>query len=562
MAEVSTLNGYKIKDKKAIRYYDTVADMIADTTLKSGMHCKTKGYYLINDGGASEYHITSVESETEYQEALNNNLYANLIVKDYIIPEMFGAKGDGVTDDTLSIQNAIDKANYYKAPIHFFNKTYLISNIKITHRQSIVYGNNATLKSIDNNNNDNLFELYNDGAIYTIIYDLNLDGNKENNVNTINGLYVYRSTFADVQSKINNVHIYNFTGYGIYVTGGHSYSTIREIKFDKVISRGNKIGLYANSMTDSYILNSTFADNTEYGIYLDVTGSIKITNTKSYFNGKGINTDIDQSRIPEGGSSDDYKNHGNGIYLNNCTGTSITACEIQDNAGDGIYCNGGTLFNFSNISCDCNGLIWDDSFNILTYASQGINQYFYGIYFNNSLYINVTGYFNNYRYNESGIIQKSSIYLKGENSNISIISRLQSTPIEYENINVKKTNIFINGESLKLPLALTNVTLDTGYTLTNNDWNSSYIYAKNNTIYFKLCIKNDSYIPTTQTTIGTVNSLFRPLMNYIQNAITSTAYEDMPDGTGSVVIDKNGNIKVKSDLANAKIINIQGSYLI
>ena len=71
MAEISTLNGYKIKDKKAIRYYNTVADMVTDTTLKNGMYAVTKGYYAINDNGGSEYHITNIASQTDYQETLN-----------------------------------------------------------------------------------------------------------------------------------------------------------------------------------------------------------------------------------------------------------------------------------------------------------------------------------------------------------------------------------------------------------------------------------------------------------------------------------------------------------
>lgn len=125
--EVSIINGYDVKDKKAIRTYDTVALMKADTTLKEGQHIKTRGYYEVNDGGHGEYIIKS--NSTNYYETLNSGLKAELIIENVINVKQFGAKGDGETDDTLVLKNMFDKCRASNITSIYFPKgIYLVSD--------------------------------------------------------------------------------------------------------------------------------------------------------------------------------------------------------------------------------------------------------------------------------------------------------------------------------------------------------------------------------------------------------------------------------------------------
>lgn len=66
-----------------------------------------------------------------------------ILNKGYVTPEMYGAKGDGVTDDTAALQACLDEAD-----IVFLNGTYLISDtLVIRSYQTIVGSRKGTIKA-------------------------------------------------------------------------------------------------------------------------------------------------------------------------------------------------------------------------------------------------------------------------------------------------------------------------------------------------------------------------------------------------------------------------------
>lgn len=88
--------------------FDTVADMQSATNLIAGSDAQTLGYYSVDDGGKSLYHITdSGTADGGKVIALSGGLYAHLLVKDSVYVEQFGAKGDGSTDDQAAINKAM-----------------------------------------------------------------------------------------------------------------------------------------------------------------------------------------------------------------------------------------------------------------------------------------------------------------------------------------------------------------------------------------------------------------------------------------------------------------------
>ena len=95
---------------KSIKYYDCVADMKADTTLNGGGAARTLGYYEPGDGGGAIYNI--VEDNTLVDDGgsvhdLDNGLKAKLVIENEVNVKQFGAYGDNIHDDIISIRKAV-----------------------------------------------------------------------------------------------------------------------------------------------------------------------------------------------------------------------------------------------------------------------------------------------------------------------------------------------------------------------------------------------------------------------------------------------------------------------
>lgn len=142
-------------------YFNSVAEMKA-YDLKVGDMAITLGYYSANDGGGAEYLVRNRTNDDVEDNGsihfINNNLVACLITNHYY-PEIFGCKGDGLTNDTtcfLNLINFLYSHSRYNRIIELLpDKIYLLSEpIPINHSLTIKgksKNSNSTIKNITTN---------------------------------------------------------------------------------------------------------------------------------------------------------------------------------------------------------------------------------------------------------------------------------------------------------------------------------------------------------------------------------------------------------------------------
>ena len=149
MAEDGTLEEIisQYVNLKSILAYNSVAEMKQATNLIDGSFVETYGFYSANDGGNAKYKIREITNQDIVDEMTiialqDTNLIAELINPTNI--KQFGAKGDGITDDTLSIQKALTFEKMMLVP----KGEYIISDTLIMSAGSYLRGETATKSKI------------------------------------------------------------------------------------------------------------------------------------------------------------------------------------------------------------------------------------------------------------------------------------------------------------------------------------------------------------------------------------------------------------------------------
>ena len=370
--DVDEEGSIKTQLSKTTKYYDSVADMKADTQLTGGAAAVTLGYYKPNDGGGALYQI--IDSTDEDYESLvddggsahdlKNNLKAKLIVKDSINVKQFGAYGDGEHDDDAAIQNAIN--NIYNKEI---NRVYIPSGIYNIKNQ-IILPNYVKISTLDGRVIFNCYVEDKANFILTSTRETNLSLNypisyyKSAWIDGSNGgfSFIYKGTFTNnsiaiqigEENSVGGSQFFN--GWkdfcDIYINGFYIgiYFYMKDLflnTFKNLIFSNNIIGLYfsnqvSNSGEKILFENSIFGDG----------GKVAEVNTSD------LELIFDNSSFDFMEMGIDIKAWGPIIKLSNCHFEGIGYTNTYSEKGDNpclIY-NSTTSSGQARVfidSCDC-----------------------------------------------------------------------------------------------------------------------------------------------------------------------------------------------------------------
>ncbi len=129
-----------------IRTFPNVAAMRTDSQLQEGWIVCTLGYFKPADGGGAIYLVTAPVTGSTPNDgdfiALANGKHASLQPDTLVNYHMFGAKGDGKSDDGVQIKLAHAFANKHKLPvIHHSGEYWITATHEISIATSVEWGN-------------------------------------------------------------------------------------------------------------------------------------------------------------------------------------------------------------------------------------------------------------------------------------------------------------------------------------------------------------------------------------------------------------------------------------
>ena len=199
---------------------DTIEQLKNMTFLQIGEVVEVLGYYNADDGATHKRIITQEDDGSGVQ--LANGLWANIVHNGGVNVAWFGAKGDAITDDTESIQKAINVGR----SVSFGQKKYAILNTVMLKKRQVINGNGAVIHS---KNDISVFKLSDSNIISDLIFD-----NNNSKIGTALDLTSEKSemmTNPKMNNQLNNIQIHGFKNGLLFgnTVGDHSGNQLNSI---------------------------------------------------------------------------------------------------------------------------------------------------------------------------------------------------------------------------------------------------------------------------------------------------------------------------------------------
>lgn len=269
MAEDGTLQQIigSYLNTKALLGFDKVSDMLSSENLIEGSYTQTLGFNNLNDGGSKKYKIIKEQNAQNVngRSKINlghDDLYA-LSINDAINVKHYGAKGDGISDDTEALQFCID--NFPHRTLFFPNGNYLISQplfIRVGNEYTVDLFLESSAKIFTNSEIEELLSI---GKIEGGTWDrkqlfniVTIRGGIFDATNTQYAIYI---TSDRKQTRILDTNIINVSNTGVYIDRNvvTSSSVSSDVLLDTISVTGtgnfeNNVGIYLKG-TDNELNN-------------------------------------------------------------------------------------------------------------------------------------------------------------------------------------------------------------------------------------------------------------------------------------------------------------------
>ena len=258
-------------------------------------------------------------------------------LREVISVKDFGATGNGVTDDTASIQDAITAAA--GKALYFPGGTYIVTALTVTTEVEL-FGDGYSRSQLKLKNASNTVPLLINGASHFVMRDMSVDGNKANNPT---GTWCVQLSGTCTGPVFDRVFFVNAKTDGLGQGGTVDHMIVR----DCIAETCGNDGFSIATATSSLITGNRSVLNGRFGIVVTANYNRVIGNTCHGNTSTGIAFVGAQYCVAANNSC--FSNTGHGLQFNNC--------KYSTQSGNVCHSNGisGLDMTLGCDSCVCTG---------------------------------------------------------------------------------------------------------------------------------------------------------------------------------------------------------------